>query len=149
MSRDLVNLFAGRFIVFDGIDGSGKDAVKERIALRLEEAGVIVSRLVDPGSTTICEAIRSLLLRERSDEDLHPNAELALYMAARAQLLYNRILPSLADNICILCARWVFSTFAYQGGGRGHPYEVLEKLHEYFCGNIMPHVLGCGDGLRL
>lgn len=132
--------FGGKFIVFDGIDGSGKDAVRQRIQKRIARLEVPTLLLSDPGGTSICNQLRAILLHAQHEESLDHNAELLLFNASRVQLLTTRIRPALQDGICVLCSRWVFSTYAYQCEGRGHSRDIVKGLHEYACGGFMPHV---------
>lgn len=134
-----VSLFKGKFIVFEGIDGCGKDTVRARIAEQLTANGVAICVVNDPGSTTISTQLRNILL-EPASEGMHSFTELLLYTAARTQLLYNRILPCLEDGICVLCNRWIYATHAYQGAGNGIDAEIINGLHMTMCGGFMPEV---------
>ena len=133
-----VSLFAGKFIVFEGINGCGKDTVRARIAERLTAVGVAVQIVNDPGSTAISTQLRNILL-EPAGEGMHRLTELLLYTAARTQLLHSRILPCLEEGICVLCNRWVYATHAYQGAGNGTDTEIINGLHMTMCGGFMPH----------
>ena len=133
------DLFAGKFIVFEGIDGCGKDTVRARIAERLIARGAAVQIVNDPGSTTISTQLRNILL-DTTSEGMYPLTELLLYTAARSQLLHGRILPCLEEGICVLCNRWIYATHAYQGAGNGTDKEIINGLHMTMCGGFMPHV---------
>lgn len=132
------SIYSGKFIVFEGIDGSGKDTIRARIAERLSAKGVSVQIVNDPGSTTVSTQLRNILL-EPVSEGMHCLTELLLYTAARTQLLYGRILPCLEEGICVLCNRWVYATHAYQGAGNGTDPEIINGLHRIMCGGFMPH----------
>jgi dTMP kinase len=108
----------GKFIVFDGPEGSGKSTQTELLHRRLLTAGVDVTLVRDPGSTRIGEQIRQILLNPEHDE-MGMRCEMLLYMAARAQMMVQTILPALADGQMVLCDRFVSSTLAYQLGGDG------------------------------
>lgn len=107
-----------RFIVFDGIEGCGKTTQIERLRQTLEQRGHRVLALRDPGSTRISESIRAILL-DPANDDIAMRCEMLLYMAARAQMMSQLILPALSRGQIVLCDRFVSSTLAYQGGGEG------------------------------
>jgi dTMP kinase len=110
----------GTFIVLDGTEGSGKSTQARLLHARLQrELGpdrVLVVR--DPGTTGIGEHIRSVLLNPDNAE-MNMRTEMLLYMAARAQMMAEVILPALAEGKTVLCDRFVSSTLAYQLGGDG------------------------------
>lgn len=110
----------GKFIVLDGPDGCGKTTQAKLLAQWLTEQGVSVVSFRDPGGTAIGEKIRQILLSPEHDA-MSTAAEVLLYMAARAQLWEEKIVPALQDNNCVLLDRWLSSTCAYQGyaGGFG------------------------------
>ena len=119
-NRDFKNKFRGKFIVLDGPDGCGKTTQAKLLTEWLQVLGVPVSNFRDPGDTTIGEKIRQILL---SPEHLAMSVrtEVLLYMAARAQLWQEKIVPALQEKECVVLDRWVSSTCAYQGyaGGLG------------------------------
>lgn len=110
----------GKFVVLDGPDGCGKTTQAKLLTEWLQVLGVPVSNFRDPGDTTIGEKIRQILL---SPEHLAMSVrtEVMLYMAARAQLWQEKIVPALREKECVVLDRWVSSTCAYQGyaGGFG------------------------------
>lgn len=108
----------GLFITMEGPDGSGKSTQIEAIKNYLESRGekVIVTR--EPGGTQISEKIRDLLL-DRENSEMDPMAEALLYAAARAQHVAQVIRPALQDNVHVVCDRFIDSSIAYQGFGRG------------------------------
>lgn len=110
----------GKFIVLDGPDGCGKSTQVELLVKWLENKGVSTSRFRDPGDTDIGEKIREILLNPEHLA-MDTRTELLLYMAARAQLWAEKILPALKANRCVVLDRWLSSTCAYQGfaGGFG------------------------------
>ncbi len=111
------------FIAFDGIDGAGKTTQMERtegwLRQRCDQAGrgQTVLRVRDPGSTAGGEAIRGLLLD--SDLQLHRRTEALLYMAARCQLVEEKVRPALTEGHVVLSDRFLLSNVAYQSVG-GH-----------------------------
>jgi dTMP kinase len=106
----------GLFIVLDGPEGSGKSTQAARLRFRLEAAGRLVLPVRDPGSTRIGEQIRSILLNP-DHQEMAMRCEMLLYMAARAQMMSEIILPALAEGKVVLSDRFVSSTLAYQLGG--------------------------------
>ena len=110
----------GSFIVLDGTEGSGKSTqarmLHERISRERGGDSVLVVR--DPGTTRIGEQIRGLLLNPDHAE-MNMRCEMLLYMAARAQMMAEIILPALAQGKIVVCDRFVSSTLAYQLGGDG------------------------------
>ena len=113
----MINL-AGKFIVFDGNEGSGKSTQARLLAERLgrENRGPASLFVRDPGTTRIGEQVREILLNPLHVE-MNMRCEMLLYMAARAQMMSESILPALADGKVVLCDRFVSSTLAYQLGG--------------------------------
>jgi dTMP kinase len=103
------------FVSFEGPEGSGKSTQVERLRRRLEDRDPVVVR--EPGGTPLGERIRELLLG--TAETMSGDAEMYLFMAARAQLVTTVISPALAQGKVVLADRYHDSTLAYQGGGRG------------------------------
>jgi dTMP kinase len=108
----------GLFIVFDGSEGCGKTTQVALLKRRLESLGRSVVLVRDPGTTRIGEQIRTILLNPDHDE-MAMRCEMLLYMAARAQMMAETILPALADGKTVISDRFVSSTLAYQLGGDG------------------------------
>ena len=104
----------GRFIVVEGIDGSGKSTLSARLAAHLEARGARVLRTREPGGTPISEKIRALLL-DPANAAMVPWTEFFLYMASRAQLVEEIVRPALAAGTHVICDRYYHSTAAYQG----------------------------------
>ena len=108
----------GFFITFEGGDGSGKSTQIEflRGSLEAMELEVMVTR--EPGGNRISEEIRKILLDPENDE-MSPKTEMLLYAAARAQLIDECIRPALDEGKVVICDRFLDSSIAYQGYGRG------------------------------
>lgn len=115
---DLKNKLQGKFIVLDGPDGCGKTTQVQLLTEWLQGQGVPVSSFRDPGDTSIGEKIRQILLSPEHIA-MSTRAEMLLYMAARAQLWQEKIVPVLRDKKCVILDRWVSSTCAYQGHAGG------------------------------
>ncbi len=127
----------GRFITFEGVEGSGKSTQVALLREWMEEAGVAVRATREPGGTRIGEEIRELLLAPR-EEALDPAAELLLYEAARAQHVREVIRPALEAGCHVLCDRFFDSTTAYQAFGRGLDERVVLELNRMASGGIVP-----------
>lgn len=119
----------GKFIVLDGPDGAGKSTQVRLLSEFIERQGVVTLTVRDPGGTRIGEQIRQILL-DRSNGDMSGRCESLLYMASRAQLYHECIRPALAEKKCVICDRWVSSTYAYQAVGGGVGTETVLKLAE-------------------
>jgi dTMP kinase len=127
----------GKFITFEGLDGSGKSTQVEKLARSLRAHGLSVTVTREPGGTSAGEKIREVLLHSGTS-GLSPFAEMALMFASRAQHIHEVILPALADGRIVLCDRFTDSTEAYQGGGRKLGVKAVLRLHEILCGNLQP-----------
>jgi dTMP kinase len=108
----------GKFIVFDGGEGCGKTSQAQLLKDVLEKANLRPMLVRDPGSTRIGEMIRAILLDPDHDE-MSMRCEMLLYMAARAQLMAEIILPALTAGQVVISDRFVSSTLSYQLGGDG------------------------------
>jgi dTMP kinase len=122
----------GRFITVEGLDGAGKTTVVEGLAAALGELVV----LREPGGVEVSERIRALV--KNPALDVHPRAEALLYAAARAQLVAERLEPLLAEGRDVLLDRFVDSSLAYQGGGRGLGVEAVRELNLFATGGLLP-----------
>ncbi|HHN77253.1 MAG TPA: dTMP kinase [Phycisphaerales bacterium] len=133
----LARALPGRFIVFDGPDGSGKTTQLNRLAAAARRAGLDPAVVRDPGGTHVGERIREILL-EHSSEDIGARTEMLLYMASRAQLVALRIAPALSAGRCVLADRFYSSTLAYQGTAGGVPAEEIMQAAMIACGRHRP-----------
>jgi dTMP kinase len=129
--------WAGFFISFEGVDGAGKSTQVAALAAALRSDGHEVLTVREPGETALGELIRSLLLRP-APAHLDPWAEALLFVSARAQLLAETVLPALMRGGVVIADRYVDSTLAYQGGGRGLDPRSLRALHRAACGDVWP-----------
>jgi dTMP kinase len=127
----------GKFITFEGLDGSGKSTQTEKLARSLRAHGLSVTVTREPGGTAAGEKIRDVLLHSATS-GLSPLTEMALMFAARAQHIHELILPALVDGRIVLCDRFTDSTEAYQGGGRKLGTKLVLEMHELLCGNLQP-----------
>lgn len=119
----------GHLITFEGIDRSGKTTQSQLLFRRLFEMGYDVILTHEPGDTQLGKQLRAILL---SDERLQimPVAELLMFMADRAQHQAEIILPALNAGRIIVCDRYIDTTIAYQGYGRGLDIHLIDSLHK-------------------
>jgi dTMP kinase len=123
------------FVTFEGLDGSGKTTVVERLRAMLEDEGREVVATREPGGTDLGERVRELLL---NGSELTPWAEAALFAAARAELVERVIRPALERGADVLSDRYVDSSLAYQGIARGLGVERVLQLNLAAIGGLMP-----------
>ena len=116
--QDWIDQLKGRFLVFDGPDGSGKTTQFRRLAAWLTEQGLDVVEVREPGGTPIGEQIRSILL-DTANAEMTVCCEMLLYMASRSQLVDELITPARKRGAVVLADRFISSTLAYQGTAGG------------------------------
>lgn len=126
----------GVFIVFEGIDGSGKTTQVDLLAGNLTGKGHSVVVCRDPGGTGLGEGLRNVLLY--SPGPIDPVAEALMYGAARAQLVAERILPAVQGGSVVISDRFSHSMLAYQGWGKGLDRGFLENVNRYACMGLTP-----------
>jgi len=129
----------GALITFEGGEGAGKSTQIALLEEYLTAAGHEVLTVREPGSSTISEDIRNILLDAKNDQ-LTDRAELLLYLAARAQLTEEVIKPALQAGKIVLCDRFFDSTTAYQGYARGLDIAEIRHLNIYATDNIAPNL---------
>ena len=127
----------GKFITFEGLDGTGKSTQMRKLAAVVRAAGHKVVETREPGGTLTGEKIRKVLL-DSGTAGLSALAEMALMFASRAQHIAEVIEPALAQGSIVLCDRFTDSTEAYQGSGRRLGSEAVRELHRVLCGNLQP-----------
>jgi len=132
-----VNL-RGKFITFEGSEGSGKSTQIERLVARLHENGLETFVTREPGGTELGEEIRNLLLHHRAGGAMQPETELLLFAAARAQLVRERIAPALAAGKVVICDRFLDSTTVYQGAARRLAPEAVARINHFAVGHHIP-----------
>ncbi len=127
------------FITFEGGEGSGKSTQALLLKQRLEDQGRRVIQLREPGGTKLGEDLRALLL---SSTSIAPKTELLLFLAARSELVQKVIKPALDNGIDVICDRFIDSTCAYQGYGRGLDLALIDTLND-------AAIDGCRPGLTI
>jgi dTMP kinase len=124
------------FISFEGIDGSGKSTQLTMLREWFEARGSGVMVIREPGATLLSESIREILLSTK--QSITPTAELLLFSAARTQLVEKVIEPAQTAGSIILCDRYVDSTTAYQGYGRGLNLDHVAEISRIATRGVMP-----------
>lgn len=127
------------FITFEGIEGSGKSTQIGLLTAALEAAGKTVCVTRQPGGCKLGQTLRAILLSLET-KNLDNLAELFLYLADRAQHVAEVIRPALADGQAVLCDRFVDSTIAYQGYGRGLDVALLRQLNDVAVAGVRPQL---------
>ena len=117
----------GLFISFEGIDGAGKSTHIDAVAQAFEAQGRVVTRTREPGGTPLAERLREMVLNAPMDA----LTESLLVFAARRDHMAQVIAPALAAGHVVLCDRFSDATFAYQGGGRGFDWQLLQTLEQW------------------
>jgi dTMP kinase len=130
----------GTFVVFEGIDCSGKSTQLQLLLNYLGGRGYPVLNTREPGGTRIGELLRHILL-DPANGELQPKTEAFLYAAARAQHVAEKIKPALDAGKVVLCDRFYHSTLAYQGWGRGIGHELLAGLNSLATGGLSPDLV--------
>lgn len=125
------------FIVFEGVDGSGKSTQLQRCHTWLDESGQDVVVCRDPGSTGLGDRLRQVLL-DKSDLNIDPVSETFLFMAARAQLVREVILPARQENRIVLCDRFLMSTVVYQGYAGSLDPQTVRQIGETATAGLQP-----------
>ncbi|CAB4243412.1 Thymidylate kinase [Methylacidimicrobium sp. AP8] len=127
-----------RLITFEGSEGAGKSTQVRRLEARLRALGHRVLTVREPGGTLLGERLRALLKERTPELSICPEAELLLFLAARAQVVREAIEPALRNQSWVLSDRFSDSTLAYQGSGRGFPAPLLRSLNEIACAGLTP-----------
>ena len=125
------------FISFEGIDGCGKSTQAKILSEELKNLGYDSTILREPGSSIISEKIRNILLHNHSKK-ISNKTEALLMAASRAQLVDEVIKVKLKQDIIVIADRYIDSTIAYQGGGRGLEIKVLHQLNNFATDNLIP-----------
>ena len=127
----------GFLVSLEGPEGAGKTSVLEALIPILEDRGVEVLSTREPGGVLIGEKIREVIL-DPSHTEMDPKTELLLYIASRRQHLVEKVLPALAAGKLVIMDRFIDSSVAYQGFGRGLDIEAIDWLNEFATDGLKP-----------
>jgi dTMP kinase len=140
----------GRLITVEGVEGAGKSTQIETLRAWLAARGVPILVTAEPDGTPLGARLRRLLAEV---DRVTPVTEAILFAASRAEHVERVVRPALAAGQVVLCDRYVDSTVAYQGYGRGVALETIAQLNQFATGGLMPDLtlvldLDVGEGLR-
>ncbi|MDO7788114.1 dTMP kinase [Desulforamulus aquiferis] len=127
----------GIFVVFEGVDGSGKSTQLDLLNKYFQSSGIETYTTREPGGTRVGEKIREILL-DPDFSEMRERTEALLYAAARAQLVAQIIRPKLELGTIVLCDRYIDSSLAYQGYGRGMELDFLVNINRLGTGDLKP-----------
>lgn len=126
----------GLLVTFEGVEGSGKTTQADLLAKWLEGHNIPFLFVREPGGTEIGEKIREILLSPKNR--IHPRCEVLLFLAARSQLVYERILNGLKEKKIVVSDRFSDSTYAYQVYARGLPERLIKIFNRFACAGLKP-----------
>jgi dTMP kinase len=126
----------GKFITFEGIDGSGKSTQLRMLASELRFSGLNVLPTMEPGGTPLGRRLRAAFLE--TEENVAPLAELLLFAADRAQHVNFLVKPALEEGKIVISDRYADATVAYQGAGRGFSANTISQIIEFATGGLKP-----------
>lgn len=127
----------GKFIVFEGGEGSGKTTILEKVHDFLVENEIDCIKTREPGGIKISEEIRNIIL-DTKNVKMDRKTEALLYAAARRQHLIEKVIPELENGKNVLCDRFIYSSLAYQGYARGIPVEDILEINKFAIEEYMP-----------
>jgi dTMP kinase len=127
----------GIFITFEGVEGSGKTTQAHALVDWFSEQNIPYLFVRDPGSTTVAEMIREVLLNPEY-KTMNPKCEVLLFLAARSQLTYEKILPALQQKQVVVSDRFADSTYAYQTYARDLPQRLIAIFNRFATAGIKP-----------
>jgi dTMP kinase len=125
------------FITLEGPEGSGKSMQIRELADFVKEQGFEVLTTREPGGTFIGDQIREVIMR-MDNTMMHPNTEILLFCAARAQIVTEVIRPTLEKGVVVISDRYGDSTLAYQGYGHGLDLKILKEILKFATGGLQP-----------
>jgi dTMP kinase len=128
----------GLFFSFEGPEGSGKSTHSRMLVSFLKRKKIKVLYICDPGSTRLGEHIRGILLN--SKDKISIQAETMLYLAARAQLTEEKIIPALKRKYIVVCDRFLDATICYQGYGLGVEIGKIKLFNDFVTQSIEPNI---------
>ncbi|XRG78198.1 dTMP kinase [Rossellomorea sp. GAMAL-10_SWC] len=125
------------FITFEGPEGAGKTTIINMISEELRKRSVNFISTREPGGIRIAENIRNIIL-DTENIEMDKRTEALLYAAARRQHLAEKVIPALAEGKIVLCDRFVDSSLAYQGVGRGIGIDEIYNINQFAIDGLMP-----------
>ena len=132
------------FVTFEGIEGSGKSYLSQKLFKRLKKKNISVILTREPGGTKVAEKIRKVILEDYfhsdSKEKFNKYTDTLLYLAARNEHIENKIRPAILKKKIIICDRFIDSTLAYQVYGKGVNKKLVDSVHKYILGDIKPDI---------
>jgi dTMP kinase len=142
----------GKFITFEGSEGCGKSTQSRFLVDHLTAKGFPVKLVREPGGVVISEKVREILL-DKKNTQMNKECETLLYMAARAQLVEEILIPELQKGTIVVCDRFLDSTVAYQGYGCGVSVEAIKAMGIFATKGVLPDLtffldLSTEEGLR-
>ena len=126
------------FIVFEGLDGSGKSTQQQLLNDKLQFDKISNISFREPGSTVIGDQIIKIL---QSDQKLSPLSDLLLFYVSRSAIIEEKIKPALANYDVVICDRYFYSSIAYQGYGRGVNIGFINQINDEVVKNIIPDLI--------
>ena len=127
----------GKFIVFEGPDGSGKTTIIKQVKTLLENKDYDISYYREPGGTKISEKIRSIII-DNDNSMMDAKTEALLFASSRAQLVAEKIIPDLKAGKIVICDRFVMSSLLYQGLGRSLGIDNVKLINDFATGGLKP-----------
>ena len=126
------------FIVFEGLDGSGKSTQIKALNDKLKLNNYDVISLREPGSTEIGDKVLEIL---ESSQKLTPIMEFLLFSISRSAIIDEKIMPNLNENKIVLCDRYFYSSIAYQGSGRDLDNDFIHKINNKIVNDVIPDIV--------
>lgn len=127
----------GKFITLEGPDGCGKTTIMKKIKEYFQEESIDFLHVREPGGTDIGEKIREIILDNKNTE-MVGETESLLYASSRSQLVNEKVIPSLQEGINVLSERFVLSSLAYQGIGRGLGVDKVKSINDFATSGLSP-----------
>ena len=132
------------FIVFEGIEGSGKSFQSKKLFNKLKKKNLPTILTREPGGTFSAELIRNLILKDyfnkKQKEKFDKYTDTLLYLAARNEHVKNKIKPALLKKKIVICDRFIDSTIAYQVYGKKVNFKFINNIHKVILGNLKPNI---------
>ena len=132
------------FITFEGIEGSGKSYLSQRLFIKLKKLGFPVISTREPGGTKGAELIRNVILKDyfqkKYKEKFNKYTDTLLYLAARSEHIEKKIKPAISNGKIVICDRFIDSTIAYQVYGKKVNKNLIDVIHKHILNNIKPDI---------